>query len=171
MKEVMKEVLMSKRIGLYTGTFDAVTNGHMDIIYRAAQLFDILYVGIFDNVKKNSIFSLVERQEMLNKLLSQYDNVKVVVHKSQLTVDVAEQLNVSALVRSVRNIQDLSYESEMYFFNQKMTGIETVILLANPELQYISSSRIKELATKGMDISQWVPTIVKEELEKKLGSK
>lgn len=171
MKEVMKEVLMSKRIGLYTGTFDAVTNGHMDIIYRAAQLFDILYVGIFDNVKKNSIFSLVERQEMLNKLLSQYDNVKVVVHKSQLTVDVAEQLNVSALVRSVRNIQDLSYESEMYFFNQKMTGIETVILLANPELQYISSSRIKELATMGMDISQWVPTIVKEELEKKLGSK
>lgn len=162
---------MSKRIGLYTGTFDVVTNGHMDIICRAANLFDILYVGVFNNAKKNPMFSLAERQEMLDKLLSQYDNVKVVVHESRLTVHVAEQLGACALVRSVRNTQDLSYESEMYFFNKKMTGIETVILLANPELQYISSSRIKELASMGMDISQWVPKTVKEELEKKLGKK
>lgn len=162
---------MSKRVGLYTGTFDVVTNGHMDIICRAANLFDVLYVGIFNNAKKNPIFSLAERQDMLNKLLSQYENVEVVVHESQLTVHVAEQLGASALVRSIRNIQDLSYESEMYFFNQKMTGIETVILLANPELQYISSSRIKELASMGMDISQWVPKVVKEELERKLDRK
>ena len=162
---------MGKRIGLYTGTFDVVTNGHLDIISRSAKLFDVLYVGIFDNVKKNPIFSLNERRDMLVKLVSQYEHVKVVVHESQLTVHVAKDLGASALVRSVRNVQDLAYESEMCFFNQQMTGIETVVLLANPELQYISSSRIKELAAMGMDISKWVPALVRDELEKKLGRK
>ena len=162
---------MGKRIGLYTGTFDVVTNGHLDIIARSAKLFDILYVGIFDNAKKNPLFSLVERQDMLTKLISQYGNAKVIVHESELTVHVAETLGASALVRSIRNVQDLAYESEMCFFNQQMTGIETVVLLANPELQYISSSRIKELAAMGMDISKWVPELVSDELEKKLGRK
>ena len=162
---------MGKRIGLYTGTFDVVTNGHLDIIARSAKLFNILYVGIFDNAKKNPLFSLVERQDMLTKLISQYGNAKVIVHESQLTVHVAETLGASALVRSIRNVQDLAYESEMCFFNQQMTGIETVVLLANPELQYISSSRIKELAAMGMDISKWVPELVSDELEKKLDRK
>ncbi|MDN6070914.1 MAG: pantetheine-phosphate adenylyltransferase [Lactococcus plantarum] len=162
---------MGKRIGLYTGTFDVVTNGHLDIIARSAKLFDILYVGIFDNAKKNPLFSLVERQDMLTKLISQYGNAKVIVHESELTVHVAETLGASALVRSIRNVQDLAYESEMCFFNQQMTGIETVVLLANPELQYISSSRIKELAAMGMDISKWVPELVSDELEKKLDRK
>ena len=162
---------MGKRIGLYTGTFDVVTNGHLDIIARSAKLFDILYVGIFDNAKKNPLFSLVERQDMLTKLISQYGNAKVIVHESELTVHVAETLGASALVRSIRNVQDLAYESEMCFFNQQMTGIETVVLLANPELQYISSSRIKELAAMGMDISKWVPELVSDELENKLGRK
>lgn len=162
---------MSKRIGLYTGTFDVATNGHLDIIARSAKFFDILYVGIFDNVKKNPIFSLNERQDMLVKLVSQYEHVKVVVHESQLTVHVAKDLGASALVRSVRNGQDLAYESEMCFFNQQMTGIETIVLLANPELQYISSSRIKELAAMGMDVSKWVPALVSDELENKLGRK
>ena len=108
---------------------------------------------------------------MLTKLISQYGNAKVIVHESQLTVHVAETLGASALVRSIRNVQDLAYESEMCFFNQQMTGIETVVLLANPELQYISSSRIKELAAMGMDISKWVPELVSDELEKKLDRK
>ena len=162
---------MGKRIGLYTGTFDVVTNGHLDIIARSAKLFDILYVGIFDNAKKNPLFSLVERQDMLTKLISQYGNAKVIVHESELTVHVAETLGASALVRSIRNVQDLAYESEMCFFNQQMTGIETIVLLANPELQYISSSRIKELAAMGMDVSKWVPALVSDELENKLGRK
>lgn len=162
---------MGKRIGLYTGTFDVATNGHLDIIARGAKLFDILYVGIFDNAKKHPVFSIKERQEMLVKLVSQYEHVKVIVHESQLTVQVAESLGASALLRSVRNVQDLTYESEMFFFNQQMTGIETVVLLANPELQYISSSRIKELASMGMDVSKWVPALVIDELEKKIGRK
>lgn len=162
---------MNKRIGLYTGTFDVVTNGHLDIIARSSKLFDILYVGIFDNAKKNPLFSLAERQDMLIKLISQYGNAKVIVHESELTVHVAETLGASALVRSIRNVQDLAYESEMCFFNQQMTGIETVVLLAHPELQYISSSRIKELAAMGMDISKWVPALVSDELEKKLDRK
>ena len=159
---------MTKKIGLYTGTFDTVTNGHLDIIYRAAKLFDILYVGIFNNDKKNPLFSTIERKVMLENLLLVFDHVRVIVHESDLTVKVAEGLQVTSLVRSVRNAQDLAYESEMVYFNQQMSGMETVILLADPNLQYINSTRIKELARFGVDISKWVPSLVIKELERKI---
>jgi len=167
----MKEVIMTKKIGLYTGTFDTVTNGHLDIIYRAAKLFDTLYVGIFNNDKKNPLFSTLERKVMLENLLLEFDHVQVIVHESDLTVNVAEGLQVTALVRSVRNAQDLAYESEMVYFNQQMSGIETIILLADPNLQYINSTRIKELAQFGADISKWVPSLVIKELERKIEKK
>lgn len=162
---------MTKKVGLYTGTFDTVTKGHLDIIYRAAKLFDILYVGIFNNDKKNPLFSSIERKIMLEKLLLDFDHVKVIVHESDLTVKIAEGLQVTALVRSVRNAQDLAYESEMVYFNQQLSGIETVILLADPNLQYINSTRIKELARFGADISKWVPSLVIKELERKIEEK
>ena len=108
---------------------------------------------------------------MLENLLLEFDHVRVIVHESDLTVKVAEGLQVTSLVRSVRNAQDLAYESEMVYFNQQMSGIETVILLANPNLQYINSTRIKELAQFGADISKWVPSLVRKELEHKIEKK
>ena len=116
---------MTKKIGLYTGTFDTVTNGHLDIIYRAAKLFDTLYVGIFNNDKKNPLFSTLERKVMLEKLLLDVDHVQVIVHESDLTVNVAEELQVTALVRSVSNAQVFASASDLVYLNQHIRGLET----------------------------------------------
>ncbi|CAM3198493.1 pantetheine-phosphate adenylyltransferase [Lactococcus laudensis] len=159
------------KIGLYTGTFDPITNGHLDIIHRAAKLFDKLYVGIFNNDNKNPFFSSIERAEIMRQLLTDSEHIEIIVHESDLTVNVAQKLGVTALVRSVRNAQDLDYESAMIYFNQEMTGVETVLLAASPELQYVSSSRMKELAHFGVDVSKWVPELVALELEKKFEQK
>ncbi|MGO3372853.1 pantetheine-phosphate adenylyltransferase [Pseudolactococcus laudensis] len=159
------------KIGLYTGTFDPITNGHMDIIHRAAKLFDKLYVSIFNNDKKNPLFSSIERAEIMRQLLTDSEHIEIIVHESDLTVNVAQKLGVTALVRSVRNAQDLDYESAMIYFNHEMTGVETVLLAASPELQYVSSSRMKELAHFGVDVSKWVPELVALELEKKFEQK
>ncbi|MGO2743522.1 MAG: pantetheine-phosphate adenylyltransferase [Pseudolactococcus laudensis] len=159
------------KIGLYTGTFDPITNGHLDIIHRAAKLFDKLYVGIFNNDNKNPFFSSIERAEIMRQLLTDSEHIEIIVHESDLTVNVAQKLGVTALVRSVRNAQDLDYESAMIYFNHEMTGVETVLLAASPELQYVSSSRMKELAHFGVDVSKWVPELVALELEKKFEQK
>lgn len=159
------------KIGLYTGTFDPITNGHLDIIHRAEKLFDKLYVGIFNNDKKNPLFTSAERAEIMRQLLLDFDQIEVIVHESDLTVNVAQKLDVTALVRSVRNAQDLDYESAMIYFNHEMTGVETVLLAASPDLQYVSSSRMKELAHFGVDVSKWVPELVALELEKKFDQK
>ena len=159
------------KIGLYTGTFDPITNGHLDIIHRAAKLFDKLYVGIFNNDKKSPLFTSTERAEIMCQLLSDSEHIEIIVHESDLTVNVAHKLGVTALVRSVRNAQDLDYESAMIYFNHEMTGVETVLLAASPELQYVSSSRMKELAHFGVDVSKWVPELVALELEKKFEQK
>lgn len=159
------------KIGLYTGTFDPMTKGHLDIIQRAALLFDKLYVGIFKNDHKSPVFLAEERKVLLESLLAADERVEVIVHESDLTVNVAQQLGVTALVRSVRNASDLAYESEMVYFNHQMTGIETVLLLAKPELQYISSTRMKELARFGVDLSEWLPDEVADAMEKKFGQK
>jgi pantetheine-phosphate adenylyltransferase len=159
------------KIGLYTGTFDPMTKGHLDIIQRAAQLFDKLYVGIFKNDRKSPLFTAAERKTLFETLLKDTTNVELLVHESDLTVNVAQQLGVTALVRSVRNAKDLAYESEMVYFNHQMTGIETVLLVAKPDLQYINSTRMKELAHFGVDLSEWLPAEVVAAMEKKIGQK
>lgn len=161
---------MTAKIGLFTGTFDPLTKGHLDIIVRASALFDQLYVGIFKNNQKNPMFSVEERVEMLNVAvtdLTELSNVRVIVHDRDLTVNIAKKLGVTALVRSVRNAQDLEYEKNMFYFNQKMTGIETVVLLAKPDLELINSTRMRELARFGQDIRQWVPNQVAQEIQKR----
>lgn len=161
---------MTEKIGLFTGTFDPLTNGHLDIILRASRLFDKLYVGLFKNEAKQPLFTVDERLNMLQEALSavtEVDKVSVIVHEKDLTVNVAKKLGVTALVRSVRNAQDLSYEDNMAYFNQAMTGVETVILLAKPELSPINSTRMRELTRFGQDVSQWVPANVALEIAKK----
>ena len=157
--------MKNKKIGLFTGTFDPPTLGHLDIIERANSLFDELYVGVFKNDQKNPLFSTEERKKLLEAIVP--EGVKVIVHERDLTVNIAKELGVTALVRSVRNAGDLSYEENMIYFNREMTGVETILLMAKPELTPINSTRMRELHSFGQDLSRWLPEAVNTEIKRK----
>lgn len=157
---------MSSKIGLFTGSFDPITNGHLDLIERASKLFDHLYIGIFFNKDKTGLLPIDKRQATIEQALSHLDNVTVLTSHSRLTVDVAKELGVTALVRGLRNAQDLTYEASMDFFNHELAPeLETVYLLSKPALSQVSSSRIRELIHFGADISPYVPASVLREME------
>ena len=106
------------KIGLFTGSFDPVTNGPLDIIARASKLFDTLFVGIFYNKAKNGFFSVEERWQMLEEALQEFPNVKVITARDSLVVDIAKRLEVGYLVRGLRNGKDLEYEADLAFYNE-----------------------------------------------------
>lgn len=160
-----RELPSISKIGLFTGTFDPLTNGHLDIIKRAAQLFDVLYVGMFSNPEKQVLMTLEQRLSIITESVSAIPNVKIITPKQKLTTSIAQELGVTSLVRSIRNAEDLEYEKSLAWFNCELTGIETIFLLARPELQYLSSSHIKELLHYGIDISAYVPSVVLKELQ------
>ncbi|MGT2772525.1 pantetheine-phosphate adenylyltransferase [Streptococcus marimammalium] len=158
---------MSDKIGLYTGTFDPVTTGHIDVIKRATKLVDKLYVGLFYNKEKVTLFSKEQREKMLINALVEFDNIKVITSSNTLTVDVAKKIGANVLIRGIRNSEDLNYEIDLEFFNQYLSSnIETIYLLSKPDLQSISSSRVRELLHFNQDISRFVPKSVIEELER-----
>ena len=157
---------MSDKIGLFTGSFDPMTNGHMDLIERASKLFDKLYVGIFYNPHKNGFLSIESRLETVEKAVAHLENVQVIASHDELVVDVARKLGVHVLVRGLRNAADLQYEASFDFYNHQLAGeIETVYLHSRPEHVYISSSAVRELLKFEQDISKYVPNVVLEELK------
>lgn len=157
---------MSNKIGLYSGSFDPVTNGHMDIIDRASQLFDKLYVGIFYNTNKAGFLDLEGRIMVLEEALASYDNVSVVWTDNRLAVDLAKELEVTHMVRGLRNPTDFEYESNLQYFNHRLDpSIDTVYLIARNNMQPISSSRVKELIHFNSSIEGLVPQSVISYLE------
>ena len=157
---------MSDKIGLFTGSFDPMTNGHMDLIERASKLFDKLYVGIFYNPHKNGFLSIESRLKTVEKAVAHLENVQVIASHDELVVDVARKLGVHVLVRGLRNAEDLQYEASFDFYNHQLAGeIETVYLHSRPEHVYISSSAVRELLKFEQDISKYVPNVVLEELK------
>lgn len=159
---------MSNKIGLFAGSFDPVTNGHLDLIKRASQVLDQLYVGIFYNQDKEGFLPLSRRQALLEEVVKDLPNVSVITSHDQLAVTVAKDLGASVLVRGLRNGQDLTYEASMDHFNHDLAqDLETVYLLAKPDLSYIASSRVRELTHFGADIRPYVPEVVALELEKR----
>ena len=157
---------MSDKIGLFTGSFDPMTNGHMDLIERASKLFDKLYVGIFYNPHKNGFLSIESRLKTVEKAVAHLENVQVIASHDELVVDVARKLGVHVLVRGLRNAADLQYEASFDFYNHQLAGeIETVYLHSRPEHVYISSSAVRELLKFEQDISKYVPNVVLEELK------
>ncbi len=160
---------MHNEIGLFTGSFDPVTIGHVDVIERASRLFETLYVGIFYNQDKRGFLSLSQRELCLKKALAHLPNVSVFTSKTRLVSDVAQELGVTTLVRGLRGVEDVTYEASLDFFNHELApDIETIYLLAKPQYHYISSSRVRELASFGTDFSKYVPQGVVEEVEKVL---
>lgn len=158
---------MSKR-ALYAGSFDPITNGHLNVIKRAAKMYDELTVAVIFNVNKKSLFTLKERLELIRIALSHLDNVKVDTFEG-LLADYVNQNRFDAVVRGLRATTDFEYEIQMAQMNDRLfTGdTETVFLMTAPEYSFISSSLIKEVASLGGDISGLVPEFLIERIKSK----
>lgn len=152
---------------VYPGTFDPPTNGHVDMVERAANMFDEIVIGIVEWTTKSLMFSHKERVDMFQNAVSHLKNVRVIGY-SGLTVDLAKRENAAAIIRGLRIGSDFDYEREMALMNRDIGGIETICLLSSLEYQYVSSSRVKEIALLGTDVSRLIPKSVKELFFKKL---
>ena len=157
-----------KQVALYAGSFDPITNGHIDIIERTAKLFDEVIIAISYNTTKNNLFNQQERMQLAKDCLAHLDNVRVIEHTGGLTVDLAEQLGATVLVRGIRNTVDFEYESNIATLNKTQNDrIETIIFLANEQYRFVSSSMIKEIAQFGGVITQFVPELVEQAIKAK----
>ena len=164
-----------KRIALYPGTFDPVTNGHLDIIYRASSLCDLLIVGVAENTGKLPLFNVEERQELLEDTLkSNFSNSKRVLGDikvksfNNLLIDFARSNSVTMIIRGLRAVSDFDYEFQMAGMNARLASdIETVFLTASETNQFVASRFVKEISVLGGDISSFVPTTVFKAMERK----
>ena len=164
-----------RRIGLYPGTFDPVTLGHLDIIKRAVKLVDHLVIGVATNAAKEPLFTLEERVAMVlseaEKLAAGHATIEVVPFSS-LLVKFAAQVGASVIIRGLRAVSDFEYEFQMVAMNQRLnTEIETVFLMADPRHQAISSRLVKEIALLGGDITPFTTPAVAEALVKRCKEK
>ena len=142
---------------IYPGTFDPPTNGHIDIVERAAKAVDFLTVAVVELSSKSTLFSVDERVAMFAESVAHLPNVSVQLY-SGLTVDFARDLGASVIVRALRITSDFEYESEMALMNRRMAeDVETICLFSSLEFQILSSSRVKEVAALGADVSDLVP--------------
>lgn len=155
---------MNGRIGVYPGTFDPVTLGHMDIIRRGAKLVDRLVVGVTTNAAKSPMFSTEERIAAIRRETAGIDGVNVVGFDS-LLMDFAEAQGANVIVRGVRGVTDFEYEYQLTGMNRALNDrIETVFLMADVSLQPIASRLVKEIALYGGDIAKFVPPLVRDEV-------
>ena len=154
-------------IAIYPGSFDPVTNGHIDIIKRASGLFDKLYVGVLSNSSKNPLFSIDNRVTMIKKAVGDIANVEVVSYNG-LLVNYCKENNITAIVRGLRAITDFDYELQIAQTNKVMEpDVDTVFLTTSLEYAYLSSSIVKEIASYHGNIDKLVPSNVKKALEEK----
>lgn len=153
---------------IYPGTFDPITIGHLDVIERASKVYDELIIAVMENRSKNCTFSKEERKELIEKCIADLDNVKVVIGEG-LTVALADRLGCSVIIRGIRAVSD--YESELALATANMNlneNIETILMVAKPDLSFLSSSMAKEIASFGGDISGYIPSRIIEEVSGKL---
>ena len=159
------------RVGLYPGTFDPPTNGHIDIITRGAKLVDRLVVGIAINQEKGPLFSLDERVEMVREQCAKIRDTEIVIQPfDTLLMKFAESVGAEIIVRGLRAVADFEYEFAMVGMNQKLNpAIETVFLMADPTHQAIASRLVKEIARLQGSVAEFVPPEVERRLKAKFG--
>lgn len=156
-----------EKIAIYPGSFDPVTNGHIDIITRGLKLFDRIIVTILENPSKSLLFTLPERMDLLSESLAGIDNVEIDSYQG-LLVDYAKQRGAAAILRGMRAVSDFEYEFQMALMNRKLEReVQTVFLMTGLRWIFTSSSIIKEAAKFGGDIESMVPPVVKKKLEEK----
>ena len=149
------------------GSFDPVTNGHLDIISRAAQLYDEVVVAVVRNPNKTSMFTAAERVELIREATKQHDNVRVDRFEG-LIVDFCRDHDISAIIKGLRAVTDFDYEMQMAQMNYSQAGVETLFMTTNPLYAFLSSSLVKEFARYGGDVSGLVPRAVLERLNSRL---
>ena len=159
---------MKRKIAIVPGSFDPITYGHIDIIKRSTQLFDEVIVAILVNPDKKYLFTLEEREEMINESIKDFKNVKVDSF-SGLLVNYAKKVDSTVIVRGLRAVSDFEYEMQLTFMNKALDdNIETFYMMANKQYSFISSSIVKGVSGFGADLSKFVPKHVEEKLEKKV---
>ena len=156
------------KIAVYPGSFDPITKGHLDIIKRGSKLFDKLIVAVLNNSQKKCMFTFEERVEMLKEITSEMENVEIDAF-SGLLIDYCKKKRVNAIVRGLRAISDFEYELQMAQMNRQLNSeTETIFLTTSTKYSFLSSTLVKEVAGLKGDISEFVPSIVLRELNKKL---
>ena len=157
---------MSKAI--YPGSFDPVTFGHLDIIKRSAEMFDEIIVGVLNNSAKNSLFDVEERKEMLIETTKEFHNVKVISFDG-LLIDYMREHEISVIVRGLRAVTDFEYELQIAQSNRKASkgNVDTVFLTTSIEYAYLSSSIVREYASYGTNVSDFVPNYVEDRLKER----
>ena len=156
------------KTGLYAGTFDPVTNGHLDILTRSLVLFHKVIVAVAESTPKDTLFSVEERVEMVRDATSHLNDIEVTAF-SGLLVRFARERGATAVIRGLRVISDFEYEFQMALMNRRLDReLETVFLMPSEEYTYLNSSLVKEIASTGGDVSQFVPRIVAEKLKQRL---
>ena len=157
--------------GIYPGSFDPVTLGHIDIIERSSKMVDELIVGVLQNKAKTPLFSVEERVTILSEVTKNLKNVKIVPFEG-LLIDFAKQMDAKVIVRGLRAITDFEYELQMSQTNRKLNAdVETLFLTTSLDYSYLSSTTVKEVASFGGDISQFVPEFVAGKITDKIKQK
>ena len=160
--------MSERRVAVYPASFDPITNGHLDLIGRAARLFDEVIVAVATNVSKQPLFTLEERIEMIESATRDIPNVRI-DSMSGLTVDYARERGSLILIRGLRALADFEYEFEMAMMNSHLyPELETVFLMTSAKWFYVSSSRLREVVRFGGDVSPFVPKLVAQKLQQKL---
>ena len=157
------------KIAIYPGSFDPITFGHIDIVDRAASLFDKVILGVAESQSKNPLFTVDERIELISYIFKDNSKIEVIGYSKQLTVDLARDNNAIAIIRGLRAVADFEYEFQLATMNRSLApDIESIFFTPKDTLIYVSSSLVKEIATFGGDVSRFVPENVKVALVNKI---
>ena len=159
------------KTAIYPGSFDPITFGHIDIVERAATLFDKVILGVAESKSKNPLFSVDERMELISDIFKSNSKIEVLGYSRQLTVDLARENGAIAIIRGLRAVADFEYEFQLATMNRSLApDIESIFFTPKDTLIYVSSSLVKEIATLGGDVSRFVPPNVKTALSEKISS-
>ena len=158
------------RVAVCPGSFDPVTNGHIDIISRTAKMFDKVIVAVGVNPKKTSSFTVEERVEMLRKACAEFENVEIATYQ-ELLADYVQHVGATGIVKGLRALTDFDYEFQMALTNRKLNPeVETLFLATSAENMFLSSSMVKQVAGFGGDISHFVPVCILEQIQNRICS-
>ena len=166
-----RENQLSEKIAVVPGSFDPITNGHLDIIKRAADVFDIVYVAVLNNSSKQPLFNVEERILLIAEVTKQFPNIRI-ESSSGLLIEYAQQKKAQAIVRGLRAVSDFEYEMQITSMNRVLDEhIETFFIMTKNQYSFLSSSIVKEVAKYGGNVSELVPKVVEQALKEKFNTK